>query len=320
MNASEFKEKIQAYYDSSEDIGVAVYAVLKQDGEQGPVKLDIESDALAGLKNLFLNSIKEAVLDREELTILNLSSCDERLDAIYNYDLEIPEELSSLQTVIDEDDLPLMNLRDQQLGQIKALLIEIGNNAGQLVLYKTMAPVNIFGRSSFFLRKSESRLEKLEDEFLRVSAGFQLIKVESELLVIDLSALERNFGFHNVIKNEATKGITSIETAGLIENPDVLRELVDDVKYARKLTKVATSSPVIQKQIPSHSVIAFCRNFPALAGKIRFNEAGDRVLLDTKVSKDLFINLLMDNYLTSELTASHYASVAKDSVDDASED
>jgi hypothetical protein len=42
--------------------------------------------------------------------------------------------------------------------------------------------------------------------------------------------------------------------------------------------------------------------------------------LDTKVSKDLFINLLMDNFLTSELTKFHYASIAKDSVENETEE
>ena len=66
--------------------------------------------------------------------------------------------------------------------------------------------------------------------------------------------------------------------------------------------------------IPNNEIIQFCQNFPTLTGKIRFNEAADKIILDTKVSKDLFIQLLMDNFLTSELTKSYYASVAKDSI------
>jgi len=47
----------------------------------------------------------------------------------------------------------LLDLASSGLSSIKALLVEIGNNVGKIVLYKTMAPVNIFGRASFFLRK-----------------------------------------------------------------------------------------------------------------------------------------------------------------------
>jgi len=144
-------------------------------------------------------------------------------------------------------------------------------------------------------------LEKIDDEFLRVSSGFQLLWINGELLVIDLNAIEKSFGFHEIITREAALGITSIESMELIKNPEVLRELLDDVKYARRFTKVAKASPVMKAGVANSSIINFCKNFPKLAGKIRFNEAGDKIVLDTKVSKDLFIKLLMDDFLTSEL-------------------
>ncbi|MBW7900979.1 MAG: DUF4868 domain-containing protein [Rhodocyclaceae bacterium] len=315
MTAEDLKSALQAYYDDYDDMGVSVYAILKNPEAPGPFKLDIEAEALGGLKGLFIQSLRDSISNKAELALLNLSGADERIDAVYAYDLDVPEELSSLEAVASQDNLPLLNLNDESLSSIKALLIEIGNNVGQLILYKTMAPVNIFGRASFFLRKSASRLERLNDEFLRVSAGFQMLRLNGTLLVLDLEALEKSFGFHNVIKREAAAGINAIETARLLVNPDVLHELLDDIKYARKLTKVAKASPVLQAGVSSQDIVRFCQTFPNLAGRIRFNEAQDKIALDTKVSKDLFIKLLMDDFLTSELTKFHYTSVAKDSVD-----
>lgn len=319
MNADELKAALQAYYDDA-NIGVSVYAVLKGQENAAPAKLDIEAEALNGLKELFIEALRTEISRKDELSVLNLSSSDERLDAIYVYDLEVPAELSALEAVISQDNLPLLNLSDQSLASIKALLIEIGNNVRQMVLYKTMAPVNIFGRASFFLKKSQSRLERLNDEFLRVSAGVQMLRINGTLLVVDLEALERSFGFHDVIKREAAASVSAIEKASIVVNPDVLRELLDDVKYARRLTKVARASPVLQAGVSNAEIVQFCQTFPKLAGKIRFNEAQDKIILDTKVSKDLFIKLLMDDFLTSELTKFHYASVAKDSIDQMSEE
>ena len=48
--------------------------------------------------------------------------------------------------------------------------------------------------------------------------------------------------------------------------------------------------------------------------KIRFHVAEDKIVLDTKVSKDLLFKLLTDDFLTSELTKFHYESVTKDTV------
>lgn len=320
MTTVELKAALQSYYDDQANIGVCVYALMKDTKNPGPFKLDIEADAEAGLKTLFMQSLRDEISSKDDLSVLALSSADERVNAIYVYDLEIPEELTSLETVIAQDDLPVLDLNEASLSSIRALLIEIGNNAGQLVLYKTMAPVNIFSRSSFFLLKHESRLKRLEDEFLRVSAGFQMMRINGNLLVLNLEALEHNFGFHDVIKKEAALGIGAIVSAELLTNPDVLRELIDDVKYARRLTKIAKVSPVLKAGISGGSIVQFCKTFPNLVGRIRFNDENNKVILDTKVSKDLFIKILMDDFLTSELTKFHYASVAKDTVEPSAEE
>lgn len=315
MRIDELRAALQEFYEKYDEIGVTVYAILKDQEDAAPKKVDIEADAIEGLKALFIQSLKDTLTEKEDLSVLNLSTSDERIDAIYLYDIEVPEELLTMEKVIAQDDLPLLDLAESELSNIKALLIEIGNNERQMVLYKTMAPVNIFGRKSFFLKKTRHRMEKIEDEFLRVSAGFQLLRINEQLFVIDLSAIEKSFGFHEVIKREAVLGLTAVESMRLIQNPEILHELLEDVKYARRLTKIAKASPVIAKAIPNDSIINFCKNFPKLSGRIRFNEAEDKIILDTKVSKDLFIKLLMDDYLTSELTALHYESVAKDSAE-----
>ncbi|MFY9078354.1 DUF4868 domain-containing protein [Aliarcobacter cryaerophilus] len=314
MNIVELKSEIEFFNDNIDEIGVSIYAVLKN--ELNPVKLDIESKALNGLKTLFLDSLNETIIYNDELSVLNLSSSDDRVNAIYQYDVDIPDELSCINSVIITDNLPLMNISDTSLLDVQALLIEIGNDEKQMVLYKTMASINIYGRTNFFLKKSDTRLTQIDDEFLRVSSNFQLIRVNDKLFVIDLKSLEKNFGFHEVIKREATLGVNAVELMLLVENTEVLRELIDDVKYARKFTKVAKSSPVIKARIPNQDIINFCKIFPKLAGKIRFNQAEDKILLDTKVSKDLFIKVLMDDFLTSELTKFHYESVAKDGLDE----
>ncbi|GAB7087807.1 hypothetical protein JCM15579A_19110 [Marinifilum fragile] len=49
---------------------------------------------------------------------------------------------------------------------------------------------------------------------------------------------------------------------------------------------------------------------------MRLNADGSKFNLDTKVSKDLFIKLLNNNFLTSQLTKLYYESLAKDGVEE----
>ncbi|MBD3668546.1 MAG: DUF4868 domain-containing protein [Kangiella sp.] len=317
MNITELKSELRSIYNNRNNVGVAVYALLKN-GETNErlFKVDIENAAEEGLKNLFLNSIHEDIIQDQEITIMDLSSCDERANVIYRYDLDdIPEDLSSLEQVIVNDDIPLMDLNTTNLSNVKALIIEVGNNQSQVALYKTMAPVNIFGRSSFFMKKSNTRFTKVDDEFLRVSPNFQFLKINNEIFILDIKSLEKYFGFHELIIKEASEGIDALNETGLIDNIETLNELLEDLKYARKLTRIKNDSPVLQSEIENSSIINFCESYPSLRGRIKFNEGKSKIILDTKVSKDLFLKVMMDDLLTSELTQFHYESKAKDTID-----
>lgn len=90
---------------------------------------------------------------------------------------------------------------------------------------------------------------------------------------------------------------------------------IDNVSFARKLTKIARNSPVLQNNIPNIDVINFSRQHPALRNKMRYTTDNAQFMLDTKTSKQLFIKLLNDDFLTSELTRLYYDSLAKDFIE-----
>lgn len=303
---------LQYYIDNVNDIAVVVYAIVK--GSNIPLRMDIESPAQSGLKSLFLNFIDNEIIKKDELTILPLSSADERNNVLYHYDIKVPKELVCINTILNSENEQEFDFNTHNIDEIKALLICIGNADNNIIVYKTMAAINLFSRDSFFLVKSDTRLKEINQDFFRVSGNFQLIKVNEELFVLDLNLVEKMFGFHEVIKKEANQGIQSIRDMNLISNIEVIQELIDDVKYARKLTRVAKSSPVIQAGIDNSSIISFCKSYPTLKGRIRFNEDDTMIALDTKVSKDLFIKVLMDDFLTSQLTQFYYDSIAKDAL------
>ncbi|CNF22343.1 DUF4868 domain-containing protein [Yersinia enterocolitica] len=313
ITKDDLDKKLSYFIDNFDDLGIVVYAILKD--SPIPKKMDIEGDAQSGLKKLFLDNIKNNIIENDELNIIQLSSSDERTKVIYQYDLDVPEELSVISSVLTNKEFPDFNFKQDVVDNIKVLLIEIGDNVEQIVLYKTMASVNIFTRSSFFLKKSKTRFDKINEDFFRISDGFQIMQLSSGLFVINLETIEKLFGFHEVIKREATQGMAAIEAKNIVSNMDVLKELIDDVKYARKLTKVAKASPVLKADIENNKIIQFCQIYPSLKGRIRFNEDKTQIVLDTKVSKDLFIKLLMDDFLTSQLTDFYYNSIAKDTVD-----
>ncbi|WP_241673411.1 hypothetical protein [Ewingella americana] len=67
---------LRYYVENKDSIAVIVYAITK--GNPTPLRMDIEAPAQSGLKSLFLDVIQKDVIDNEELTLLPLSSADER--------------------------------------------------------------------------------------------------------------------------------------------------------------------------------------------------------------------------------------------------
>ncbi|WP_298772677.1 anti-phage protein KwaB [uncultured Shewanella sp.] len=309
MNKEELNISLNYFTKNICDIGITVYVVIK--GEEKPKKLDIEATALPDLKKLFLEAIDKDIVRNDELEVVMLSSSDDRINVLYEYDIDIPSELSSISDVNQSDGHKKFNIADD-IEKVTALLVEIGNSEKQIILYKTMARVNIYGRKSFFLKKSDVRFQQIDDEFFRITPNFQLIQVDKNLVVIDLKTIEKFFGFQDAIKREAKVGIEAIENIALLENPETLHELVEDMAFARKLTRVANASPVLKAGIPNRKIIEFCKAYPNLKGKLRFNSDESKIQLDTRKSKNLFIQILMDDFLTSELTNFHYTSFTKD--------
>lgn len=171
----------------------------------------------------------------------------------------------------------------------------------------------MLGRGGYILGKANQRLERFNEQLLRISSGFQVIRVNKEIIILDLSAIEKSFGFQDVIKREATLSLNAIDHMQILDNMDTLKEMVDDIRFARKLTKIAKSSPVIKLNIPNSEIISFSKKHPATRN-MKYSDNDTKFSLTTKVSKDLFLKLLNDDLLTSELTKLYYASLAKDGV------
>ena len=312
MNKQELNEALAFINAPEGELQIIIYANIG--GVNEPKRLDIKEEDLTELKKLFVASIESSIISKEDHTVLPLSSADERGNCFYQYDLEVPEGLKRLETIIGNDNLSNFSLSDNQFSNIESLIIVLADTKNEISLFKKLSTVEVIGRGGFMLWKSNQRFERFKDQLLRISSSFQALKVGGEIIIIDLDAIEKEFGFHEVIIKEATKSLSVIEEKELVDNIDSLKELVSDVRFARKLTKVARNSPVIRLGIPNESIITFAKNHPLTKKKMKYNDSQTKFHLDTKVSKDLLIKILNDDLLTSELTKLYYDSLAKDDI------
>ena len=311
------KERISNIINSKPTLNL--YFVLKNDDGFEIKRADIDNEnAEPALNDMFKNNIQSKLIDNDELTLINLSDADERINAIYEYDyIDYPDELSvikdfDINSVVDYN---TFNFRDDDVSKIFAFLIYIGTMTNGIVLFKKHYHVTMIKRGTLLLYKRGERLVKFDDsDVFKMNGDFNIFKVDNKLYIKDLSVLENNCGFDELIKNRATQITETIAKKGIIDNIDKFRQSASDITYAKKLAKVYKKSPVIKSTITNKQIIEFCKNNPVLKDTFKYTSDGKKFVLDTKKSKIAFVKLLNDDYLISELTKLYYDSVAKDNL------
>ena len=314
MNLEELKEKLNSIV-KMEGIGLNVYFLLKTVNENYILK---RADIIEGVKGDLIASYKKTFLEiasNEELTLLNLSSADDRQNAIYFYDLEKKPSIFDFFNYIpnnqNQEQPNYFSFEQDNLSDLEGYFIFIGDFENNLLFYRKQMTVNLFKRGKIYLVKGhDTQFKSITEEFLRIDTKIDIIKIGDSIDIINLTILERHYEFKNIIENEASVALTNINNLNILENIDVLQERISDTSFARKLSKISISSPVFN--LPTSHIMQFVINHQILGNEFRFNENKTKIILDTKKSQNFFLQLMNDNFLHSELTNYNYLTPAKD--------
>lgn len=126
-----------------------------------------------------------------------------------------------------------------------------------------------------------------------------------------MKSLKASCAFHEVIVNEAKKSIEEIGETGRLDNVDVLYDELENITFARKLTRVNKDSKVLGK-VSNKKLIEFTQSHAYFVKTpIKITNDGNKLLFDMKKSKAALIKLLNDDLLTSQLTNTDYESLDK---------
>ena len=309
----------------NEKHGIMLYTVLKT--EEGKIvkflniadedddKDNTSKDLLKGFTDIIKN--KFAVYNEDD-EIIKLSSADERKNALYYYDLdELPMEMERLKDNSETLDVgEIFNFKQDSLSQIAALIIVIGNENRNLIMYKQQYPVSLLNRDRYMLTPilHENRLKRFDQDILRVDFNYQFFLWNDVVYISDIEKMEKICSFHDIVINEARTSIQKIEEINILDNIEVLNDELDNITFARKLTRIYKDSKVLGK-VSNQAIIEFSlRHHYFKNNPLKLTESKDKFILDTKKSKETFIKLMNDDLLTSQLTNSDYESLAKNNL------
>lgn len=311
MTRNELIEGLNCVLSQGNQLSTVVFAVMKESYEIK--KLNIENEELSTIQNMFIASVRNKILNVEEQALMKVSEADNRANTVFHYDLELPSGLAFYSSQLT-DSISNFSFSEDDLGNIDSLIIKIGTEQHQIKIYKKLSSVEVLGRGGYLFKKAKTQLERFTEKILNLTSSFNAVFVENTYVFLDLRLLETSHGFHDVIVREASNSVELIQALGILVTTDGIVQLLEKTSFARKVVKIK-NSPVILKQIPNAQIVNFTQRHPSLINKMRYSQDGTQIILHTKKSRELFIKMLDDAYLTSELTAQYYESSAKDAIE-----
>ena len=318
MEIQELKELLEVINSVDEPIGIRVHLVKKDEDaiEEEILQADVSEVLSEELKTMFTETINQRFFNDEELILSNISDANELINSAFYYDIdEFPEKLNILQDFDTWQNYANFSFNNDDIKSIKAILITIGNENNYFTVFKHVYSITILKQDKVLgLFPAENRFEKLTNNILQINNTVDFIYVQDNLIINNLKTLTNAYGYKEVIKNQARERVELIRELDLIDNIDELTAFVDNVKYAKRILKINPQSPVLQ--LARTRIIDFIRNHEKLSNRIRFNENGDKIMLDTDVSKVITIGILNDDYLKSNLTDLDYESERKEEFRD----
>lgn len=314
MTIEQLRNRLSFLNDANEHKSLSMYLILKN----GDIRFaNLEEAVRNELKNKFVAYLNGRINNDGELNYCNLTDYTDRKNTVCYYDL--PEPLPGLQplnVVTTQEQQQEFSFIDDDFSNIEGFVFLIGNETNKIALYKKHYPLSLIKRDSSFvgLRKSETGLVRLESDILKVNETFEFLQIDNQVVVFSIKSLESSFGYTGILMRAAKTKFDLIQEAELIENVEELEELIQEKKFAKKIIKIKADTPVLA--LPFDRLKTFILGHPKLKRRLKFNDAQDRIKFHSKTSKELFLKLLSDSYLKSELTDLLYETDEKEQLSD----
>jgi len=317
MNRQELQDAIAFLFEPGAVIGLELYLVLNTEDGTQIRKADLGDGNLPNeVKNGFIAYINGRTNENVDAQVLPLSELNPERTTIHHYDFEdLPDGLDIINTELNPEEIETFNFDDDNLEDVDAFLIKLSSVDNHVVLYKKHYHLNLLKQSTvFYFVKDDERFAKPEEGILRFSFSIDFMKVNDEIIVYNVKCLEKEFAFDNILINNAQQKVIAITQLNFVDNIEELTALAGDKSGARKVLSIKSTSPVLQLEFDQ--IKTFVQNHPYLRRRLRFNDDESRFHFHTQVSRLYFIDLLNDNFLTSDLTSIFYKTNLKDEMAD----
>ena len=321
------KELLQQKLDgliAQQEYGMNLYFILHKQDDYILKKANVKNEALAPIKTVLHDNLRQLrqMLDEPTFAVLNLSGAEDRKNVIYQYDLEEELRPISLMKEVDAnlfndgyftaDNNRMFDFNTDTFEAVDAWITSYGVEDNHIIIYRKTFSVNLLkqGRNLFIFKDAE-QIDIVKDDIFRIDGKIDFFLLDNTTLIYNISILEKFNDFKDIVQRSARNSLQQIAAADLVDDMAKLQERAEsDISFARKLIKVTTNA-LILNVVDKERIIQFAREHAYLSRRLKVS-ADNKFELEKKSAQNLFVQLLDDAFLHSELSSNDYLSPGKD--------
>lgn len=325
MTKEELQEKLDGLI-AQEGSSMNLYFILHQRDEYILKKANVKNEALTPIRNVLRDNLVQLrqMMDEDTFAVLNLSGAEDRKNVIYQYDMEDELRPISLMKEVDEhlfdgnyftsDNNRIFDSATDTFDEVDAWIASYGVEGNHLIIYRKTFSVNLLKKErNVFVFKGTEQIDILKDDIFRIDGKIDFFLVDNTVLIYNISILEKFNDFKDIVQRSAYNSLQQIAAADLVSDIAKLQERAQgDISFARKLIKVTTNA-LILNVVSKETIVQFARTHAYLSRRLKVT-ADNKFELDKKTSQNLFVQLLDDAFLHSDLSSNDYISPGKDKL------
>lgn len=325
MTKEELQEKLDGLI-AQEGSSMNLYFILHQRDEYILKKANVKNEALTPIRNVLRDNLVQLrqMMDEDTFAVLNLSGAEDRKNVIYQYDMEDELRPISLMKEVDEhlfdgnyftsDNNRIFDSATDTFDEVDAWIASYGVEGNHLIIYRKTFSVNLLKKErNVFVFKGTEQIDIVKDDIFRIDGKIDFFLLDNTALIYNISILEKFNDFKDIVQRSARSSLQQIAAADLVSDIAKLQERAqDDISFARKLIKVTTNA-LILNVVSKETIVQFARTHAYLSRRLKVT-ADNKFELDKKTSQNLFVQLLDDAFLHSDLSSNDYISPGKDKL------
>jgi len=299
--------------DSLENKTLNLYAIIKDWDNSTIKKINIDVTTSNWLTEKYSTLAKSYLWD--EVVFKSIDEYDDESSNVYYYFENCTPEMEFIKDIwwwIQE------NFSIDEIKNIEWIIVKIWNQNEFCNLYVPYYPIYLLDREKWALLFSDnSQFKSFEsDKVLRFNnqITFLYYKKQEEDIVLsfDFERIEKNFWYEKEFTKRANTKIEAIENLWFISDVGQFKWYIESKKWLRnKLIKIQQTSEVFNKSV--QEIKNFVDSKPFLASKINFDTDG-KITITSEEKARIFLKLLDDDYLKSDLTEWEYETDKKSKI------